>query len=69
MPSRKRLPPADGRSFGLALPETCAAAHTGHPDPRVRNKVFASPALEGRSVSLKTTSVNLDALVRADPLT
>lgn len=32
----------DFRSLALALPEACEGAHMGHPDFRVKNKIFAS---------------------------
>jgi hypothetical protein len=35
----------------------------------VGGKIFAGLPNDGRSVNLKTTPVNLDALVTADPLT
>lgn len=42
----------------------------GHPDLRVADKIFAGlPAQDKHSVNLKSTAVNVDALVREDPAT
>ena len=57
------------RRVALALPEASEGSHMGHPDLRVRNKVFAGLAADGRTVALKTTPANLDALVTVDPET
>ena len=40
----------------------------GHPDLRVADKIFIGlPAKDGNSVNLKSTAVNVDALLREDP--
>lgn len=67
MGRRRRITPAVVRRLALSLPEAVEASHFGHPDFRVRNKIFASLPNDGRSVNLKTTPVNLDALLTADP--
>lgn len=42
----------------------------GHPDIRVSEKIFIGiPARDERSVNLKSTAMNVDALVREDPST
>jgi hypothetical protein len=53
----------------LALPETTESSHMGHPDFRVRHKIFAGVPRSWEWVNLKTTPENLDALVAADPET
>jgi hypothetical protein len=67
---RKRPPDQEfARTVALALPETTEASHMGRPDLRVRNKIFATLPQDGRSVNLKVTPVNLDALTSARPAT
>jgi hypothetical protein len=40
----------------------------GHPDIRVADKIFVGlSAKDGNSISLKSTAMNVDALVREDP--
>lgn len=63
----KRITPAVVRKLALALPEAVEGSHFDHPDFRVRSKIFASLSHDGRTVSFKTTSANLDALVASDP--
>jgi hypothetical protein len=41
----------------------------GHPDFRVRGKIFASMPATGLQMNMRTTTANLDALTRADPQT
>jgi hypothetical protein len=53
----------------MALPEAVEGAHMGHPDFRVRNRIFASMPAKGRQMNMRTTPANLDALTRADPRT
>jgi hypothetical protein len=57
------------RSFALALPEVVESSHFAQADFRVRNKIFATLPHTVDVVCMKTTSVNLDALVAADPET
>ena len=67
---RRQLPKQDlVRRLALALPETREQAHFGRPDLRVRNRIFATFPEDGRTVNLKTTPVNLDALVATDSST
>lgn len=76
-PSARRRPtaPARGlsraaaRAIALALPEAVEGAHMGHPDFRVRNRIFASMPARGLQMNMRTTPANLDALGRADPRT
>lgn len=69
MPRPRRITAAAVRRVALALPEALEGSHFGHADFRVGGKIFAGLPNDGRSVNLKTTPVNLDALVTADPLT
>jgi len=57
------------RRLVLALPEVVEGSHFDHPDFRVRNKIFAGMPKDERSINVKTTPANLDALVSADPET
>jgi hypothetical protein len=66
MPRSKPLTQADARALALALPETHEGAHMGTPDLRVRNKIFATLPPGRHTVNIKTTPINLDALVQAD---
>jgi hypothetical protein len=67
MPRPRRITAATVRRLALALPEAVEGAHFGHADFRVGGKIFAGLPNDGASVNLKTTPVNLDALVTADP--
>lgn len=69
MPAKTRITAATVRGMALALPETVEGSHFDHPDFRVRNKVFAGMPKDERSINLKTTPANLDALISADPET
>jgi hypothetical protein len=69
MPRPRWITAATVRRVALALPEAVEGAHFGHPDFRVAGKIFAALPNDGHAVNLKTTPVNLDALVTADPLT
>ncbi len=66
---RPSLRPADVRALALALPGAEEGAHMGHPDFRVRGRIFASLPPGGASVSLAVEPANLDALVAAEPRT
>ena len=63
---RRPITRADVRRIALALPETMESSHGHVPDFRVRGKIFAAFPDEPRTVVLKTSPVNLDALVTAD---
>src|SRR5262249_36207192 len=54
------------RRLALALPHAVESSHFAQPDFRVRNKIFATLPRVAHCVCLKTTPVNLDALVAAD---
>ena len=54
------------RRLALALPEAVESSHFAQPDFRVRNRIFATLMRDGRTVCLKTTPANVDALVTAD---
>lgn len=66
---RKGLTEAQARALVLSLPEATEGAHMGHPDFRVRNKIFASLSPDRRLMAMKSDPVALDAMVRADPKT
>jgi hypothetical protein len=68
MPTRT-LTQNDVRRLALALPEAEEGAHMGHPDLRVRNKIFASLPAKPGTVAMKIRPENLDVLVRSDPET
>src|ERR1700730_8987335 len=69
MPQRKSITPGTVRRLALTLPEATEGKHFDTPDFRVRNKIFAALPKGGRTVALKTTPSNVDALVSADALT
>src|SRR5687768_25102 len=69
MPSRRSLTQTDARALALTLPEAHEASHVGTPDLRTRGKIFATLSSAGHTVNIKTTPVNLDALVQADAKT
>jgi hypothetical protein len=71
-PTRKRrgvVDAGDVRAIALGLPETVESQHMGHPDMRVRKKIFCSVSLDGATIALRSTGANLDVLVRSDPET
>lgn len=60
--------PATFRRLALSLPEACEAAHIGHPDFRVRSKVFASLGTPDRAWgTVKLTPEQQGVLVEAEP--
>jgi hypothetical protein len=59
----------DVRAFALGLPDVEEGPHFDRPAFRVRRKIFATLPAGGHTVTLKTTSVNLEALATADPET
>jgi hypothetical protein len=69
MSRRRTLDGDDLRAIVLALPEAIEGSHMGHPDFRVRNKIFATLHPDGVTAHFKTTPANLDALVAAEPET
>ena len=72
-PARKRrssktaLTAARVRDLVSELPETTESAHMGHPDFRVRNKIFAALTTDELRVNVKIDPANLDALLRSTP--
>jgi hypothetical protein len=57
------------RRMALSLPEVTEAAHMGHPDFRVKNKIFATLGYPGRGWGMvKLTPEQQDWLVRAAPV-
>jgi hypothetical protein len=70
MTPRRALTHDDVRRIALSLPETREGSHMGHPDIRVAEKIFVGLRSEdGNFISLKSTAMNIDALVREDPET
>jgi hypothetical protein len=58
----------DFRRIALSLPQVTEAAHMGHPDFRVRNRIFATLGYPGRGWGMvKLTPEQQDWLVRAEP--
>ena len=56
------------RALALALPEAMEAAHMGHPDFRVRGKIFATLGFpEGEWAMVKLTPEQQASFVRTDP--
>jgi len=56
----------DARRLALTLPEAVESAHMGHPDFRVRGKIFASLPDDGRLV-VKLVREQQELLVGAEP--
>jgi hypothetical protein len=56
----------EARRLALALPEAVESAHMGHPDFRVRNKIFASLPDASRVV-VKLTPEQQEVMVDAGP--
>jgi hypothetical protein len=69
MPRQSRSSADTVRRLALALPQVTESAHFGQPDFRVRNRIFATLPKVGGVVCLKTSPINLDALVAADSVT
>ena len=69
MARRRPLDADDLRRIVLALPEAVEGSHMGHPDFRVRKKIFATLAPDGRTACFKVAPEDLDALVTAEPAT
>jgi hypothetical protein len=60
--------PAIFRRLALSLPEASEAAHMGHPDFRVCNRIFASIGNPGKDWgSLKLTPEQQEILIEAEP--
>ena len=69
MSKRRTLNQNDIRALALALPDAREGSHMGHPDFRVRNKIFATLHPDGCTANFRAAPANLDALVAADPKT
>lgn len=54
------------RALALALPEASEGAHMGHPDFRVRTKIFATLTADELRGAVKCDPASIDALVRSD---
>ncbi len=62
------MTPETFRKLALALPGAQESAHVGHPDFRVRGKVFATLGYpDGAWGMVKLTPAQQQALVRAHP--
>jgi hypothetical protein len=60
--------PANFRKLALSLPEACELSHLGHPDFRVRKKVFATLSYPDASWGMvKLTPAEQRSFVRAHP--
>jgi hypothetical protein len=60
--------PATFRRLALSLPEAAEGAHMGHPDFRVRNKIFASLGVPDKGWgTLKLTAEQQAVLLAAEP--
>jgi hypothetical protein len=58
---------SDFRTIALALPEAEERETWGHPTFRVRDRMFAAMATDGRSASIKATKQAQAALVGSEP--
>ena len=60
---------ADGfRKLALRLPEACESAHMGHPDFRVRGKIFSTLGYPDAGFGMvKLTPEQQEAVVSAEP--
>jgi hypothetical protein len=60
--------PQDFRRIALSFPEVTESAHMGHPDFRVKNRIFATLGYPDRGWAMvKLTPEQQDWLVRAEP--
>ncbi len=57
---------ADVRRVALSLPEAVESAHMGHPDFRVRKKIFASFP-DGERIVVKLTAEQQAIMAEAEP--
>lgn len=60
---------ADVRSLVAELPEATEGKHHGHPDFRVRNKIFATLSEAEDHAAVRLTAAEARALAAADPQT
>ncbi|HWL68457.1 MAG TPA: MmcQ/YjbR family DNA-binding protein [Geminicoccus sp.] len=61
------MTPEDVRRLALAMPEAVERAHMGHPDFRVRNKIFAAMRPEERIAVVKLPPEHQRVLLDAEP--
>jgi hypothetical protein len=61
------MTPEAFRKLALALPHTTEKEHMGHPDFRVKNKVFASLWPDGESAMVKLTPTEQKRFTAAHP--
>jgi hypothetical protein len=61
------MTPDDFRSLALSFPEATEAAHMGHPDFRVRGKIFATLGPDGDWGMVKLTPDDQALFLRAEP--
>jgi hypothetical protein len=60
--------PATFRRLALSLPEATEGSHMGHPDFRVRNKIFASLGVPEQGWgTVKLTAEQQEVLLAAEP--
>jgi len=60
--------PSDFRRIALSLPETVESAHMGHPDFRVKNRIFATVSYPTDAVGMvNLTPDQQDAMVSTHP--
>src|SRR6476660_5599562 len=57
----------DFRNLALSLPEASESAHMGHPDFRVRNKIFATLGPDESWGMVKLTPDQQSALIKTEP--
>ncbi len=55
------------RALALSLPETEERSHMGHPDFRVKNKIFATLTADGSKGMSKLTAELQKLFVRSEP--
>ena len=55
------------RRLALSLPEATESAHMGHPDFRVKGKIFATLGPEEKSGMVKLTPDQQEQFVQAEP--
>ena len=60
---------AQFRKLALSLPEAVEQSHMGHPDFRVRGKIFATLGFpDNTKAALRLTNLQQDMLCRAEPV-
>src|SRR5690606_20797173 len=64
---RRGLTGAEFRRLALSLPEAVEGSHMGHPDFRVRKKIFATLNAAETAGHVRCDPVSLDLLVRRRP--